>query len=90
MRGAISSDECDIVSQALEQAWEIFLKAQRLDRCNHDIARPTLLYGILEASKDGERNARRLAMRAVASFDRLEPVVRHHRSWAVDDRKLAG
>ena len=90
MQGAISSDECDIVSQALDQAWEIFLKTQRLDRRNHDIARPTLLYGILEALKDGERNVRRLAMRAVASFDKLEPVVRHHRSWAVDDQKLAG
>jgi hypothetical protein len=82
MQGAISSDECETLSQALEHAWEIFLRAKRLDRHNLDISKPTLLYGILEAFKEGERHARRLAIRAVASFDRFEPIVRHHRGWS--------
>ena len=81
MQGAVSSEDCELPSKALDHAWEIFLKSQRLDRHNHDIAKPALVYGILDAAKDGLRHPRRLAVRAVASFDKFEALVRHQRAW---------
>jgi hypothetical protein len=68
MQGAVSSEDCELLSKALDHAWAIFLKSLRLDRHNHDIAKPALVYGILDALKDGVRNPRRLAASLESPF----------------------
>jgi hypothetical protein len=81
MDGAFSSDDCELFAKALEHAWEIFLKAGRLTPQNHDIAKAVLAQAILDAGKIGNQNARQLGMKAAASFDKYEGIVRHRRAW---------
>jgi len=61
---------------------KLFLKTGRLTRDNLDTAKAALTYCILQAVADGERNCRRLAIRAVARADAVEPRIRLERSWS--------
>jgi hypothetical protein len=76
------SEDCRVLSQALTYAWDIFLKARRLSPQNLDTAKAALSYALLDAAANGERNPRRLAIRAVAEADRHETRIRRERSWA--------
>ncbi len=69
MATAFSSDECNVLAQALEAAWEIFLRSRRLETINIDTAKGELTRSILAAYENGERNPRRLAIAAVAQLD---------------------
>ena len=77
-----TSEDCNIFAKALDFAWEIYLKTGRLTKDNLDTAKGALSYGILQAAKTGERNARRLAMVAIAHADAIEPRIRMERSWS--------
>jgi hypothetical protein len=77
---AYNSEDCEILAQALEHAWAIFLKASGLNSQNIDTAKAALTYGILEAASTGQRNPHRLAISAVAQVNSFEPHVRRQRS----------
>jgi hypothetical protein len=79
---AYATEDCGVLEQALEHAWEIFLKRGRLTRDNLDTAMAALAYCILQAAAGGERNPRRLAIHAVAHVGSVEPRIRLERSWS--------
>jgi hypothetical protein len=83
MNVSYTSEDCDVFAQALEHAWEMFLKTGRLTKDNLDTAQAALSYAILQAAAGGERNARRLAIVAVANVDAIEPRIRMERSWSL-------
>jgi hypothetical protein len=86
MNLAYTSEDCNIFAEALEHAWEMYLKTGRLTKDNLDVAEAALSYAILQAAARGERNARRLAIIGVAHVDIIEPRIRRERSWSrVDD-----
>jgi len=91
MNLAYTSEDCNIFAEALERAWEMYLKTGRLTKDNLDTAKAALLYAILQAAVAGERNARRLAILGIAHVDSIEPRIRMHRSWcrADDAEKVA-
>ena len=60
MNLAYTSEDCNIFAEALEHAWEMYLKTGRLTKDNLDTAKAALSYAILQAAAGGERNARRL------------------------------
>ena len=82
MAGAFTSEDCELFAKALDYAWELILKSRRLTPQNHDIAKGVLAQAILDAGPDGG-NARQLAMKAAASFDKYEAIIRHRRAWSV-------
>ncbi len=73
MATAFSSDECNVLAQALDAAWEIFLRARWHETMNIDTAKATLTRSILMGYENGEHNARRLAIAAVAQLDGPQP-----------------
>jgi hypothetical protein len=77
-----TSEDCDVFAKALKHAWEIYLKTGRLTKDSLDTAQAALSYAILQAAASGERNARRLAIVAVANVDAIEPRIRLERSWS--------
>jgi hypothetical protein len=90
MNIAFDSDDCRLFARALDHAWDIFLKAGGLTAHNLDTARAALTYAIFHAAQDGERNARRLAMAAVARMSKFEPAVMQQRQFRQPDMKSAG
>jgi hypothetical protein len=89
MREAYGSEDCQVLSQALSRAWDIFVKTGRLTSRNLDTAKAALSYAILEAAAKGERDPRRLAMFALAHAKRHEARIRKERSWATPRRRSA-
>jgi len=73
MATAFTSDECNVLAQALDTAWEIFSHSQAVGSANIDLTKATLTRSILTAYENGERNPRRLAIAAVAQLDRPQP-----------------
>ena len=80
MSSAYDSDDCQLFAQALDQAWQIFLRTGRLTNTNADVAKAALTYALLEAAETGERNPRRLAVAAVGRMARYEGKLRYERS----------
>jgi hypothetical protein len=72
MTAAFTSAECDVLEQALDAAWEIFLRSRKLDERNLDTARAALTRAILDQYESGERNVRRIAIAAVAGVAPFE------------------
>jgi len=72
MTSAFTSAECDVLEQALDAAWEIFLRSRRLDERNLDTARSALTRAILEQYACGEHNVRRIAIAAVAGVPHFD------------------
>jgi hypothetical protein len=87
MNSVFDSDDCRLLERALDHAWEMFLKAGGLTADNLDTAKGALTYAIFHEAHDGERNARRLAIAAVARMSKFEPVVRRQRTWRQPDIK---
>jgi hypothetical protein len=79
------SDDCRLFARALGHAWEMFLQARGLRGDNIDTAKGALTYAIFHEAQNGERNARRLAIAAVARMSRFEPMVRRQRMWRQPD-----
>ena len=77
MTGAYSSDECNVLAQALDVAWDIFRHSGELDRRNIDATKAALTRSILSNYENGERNTRRLAIVAVAQLD-VPPSMSNH------------
>lgn len=75
MMAAFTSAECDVLEQALDFAWEIFLRSRKLDAHNLDTAKAALTRAILEQYESGEHNVRRLAIAAVAGVARFDTAV---------------
>ena len=75
MIAAFTSAECDVLEQALDIAWEIFLRSRKLDAHNLDTAKAALTRAILEQYESGEHNVRRLAIAAVAGVTQFEIAV---------------
>jgi hypothetical protein len=69
MTGAYSSDECDVLAQALDVAWDICRQSGDLDAYSIDLTKAALARSILSNYENGERNTRRLAIAAVAQLD---------------------
>jgi hypothetical protein len=69
MTAAFSSDECNLLEQALDAAWDIILHSGQLDGFNLETAKAALTRAILTGYESGERNARRLAIAAVAQIE---------------------
>lgn len=83
MNTAFTSAECNVLEQALNLAWEIFLRSRRLDTHNLDTAKAALTRAILDGFENGERNVRRLAITAVANIEQFEAqIVRGRRPAA--------
>lgn len=73
MATAFTSDECNVLALALDTAWDIFLHSKRLESANIDVTKAALTRSILAGYESGERNARRLAITAVAQLDAPPP-----------------
>ena len=73
MATAFTSDECDVLAQALDAAWDIFSHSQRVERADIDLTKAALTRSILTGYESGEHNPRRLAIAAVAQLDRPQP-----------------
>jgi len=71
MDNAFTSDECNVLAQALDTAWEIFLNSRRLESANIELTKAALTRSILSGYENGEHNPRRLAIAAVAQLDRV-------------------
>lgn len=69
MNAAFSSDECNLLEQALDVAWDIVLHSGKLDAFKLETARAALTRAILTSYESGERNVRRLAISAVAQIE---------------------
>jgi hypothetical protein len=83
MSAAYNSEDCQLLANALEQAWELFLQNGGLTFENADTAQASLTYAILDTASKGERNPRRLAFAAVARVPEFEPEIRKRRScWS--------
>jgi len=82
MTTAFTSADCNVLEQALDTAWEIFLRSRRLDAHNLDTARAALTRGILVGFENGERNERRLAIAAVANIGQFEAEIARRQSAA--------
>jgi hypothetical protein len=74
MTGAYSSDECNVLAQALDVAWDICRHAGELDPFSVETTKAALTRSILSGYETGERNTRRLAIAAVAQLD-VRPAV---------------
>ena len=73
MATAFTSDECDVLAQALDAAWDIFSHSHRLETADIDLTKAALTRSILNGYEYGEHNPRRLAIAAVAQLDRSQP-----------------
>ena len=80
MSSAYDTDDCHVLSQALDIAWKIYLKTGRLTAGNIDVAKAALSYALLDAAEAGERNIRRLAIAAVGRMAKYEGKLRYARS----------
>lgn len=69
MTAAFSSDECNLLEEALDIAWDIVLHSGKLDGFRLETAKAALTRAILNGYERGERNARRLAIAAVAQLE---------------------
>jgi hypothetical protein len=72
MTTAFTSAECDELEQALDTAWEIFLRSAQLHARDPETARAALARAILDGFERGERHPRRLAIAAVANIQQFE------------------
>lgn len=68
MANAFSSDECNLLAQALDIAWDICRQSGDLENLNIETAKAALTRSILAGYEIGERNTRRLAISAVAQL----------------------
>ena len=59
MNAAFSSDECNLLEQALDVAWDIVLHSGKLDAFRLETAKAALTRAILTSYESGERNVRR-------------------------------
>jgi hypothetical protein len=82
MNVAYSSEDCNVFSAALDYAWDLFLKTNKLTSDNIDTAKAALTYAILHSARGGERNPRRLAVSAVARIESFQPAIQMQRSWS--------
>jgi len=73
MPNAFTSDECNVLAQALDTAWDIFSHSQRAESANIELTKAALTRSILTGYESGEHNPRRRAIAAVAQFDRPQP-----------------
>jgi len=71
MSAAFTSDECNLLEQALDDAWDIALRSGQLDGYRLEMAKSALTRAILTAFEGGERNTSRLAIAAVAQLESL-------------------
>jgi hypothetical protein len=72
MTTAFTSAECNALQEALDVAWQIFLRNGKLDAHNLDTARAALTRAIIDGFEQGEHNPRRLAIAAVANIEQFE------------------
>jgi hypothetical protein len=79
MSCAYDANDCRVLSQALDEAWEIYLRTGRLTGTNIDVAKAALSYALLDSAEAGERNIRRLAIAAVGRMARYEGKLRYAR-----------
>ena len=76
MTGAYSSDECNVLAQALDVAWDICRQSGQLDTRSIESTKAELTRSILTGFESGERNTRRLAIAAVAQLEWPQPMSR--------------
>ena len=69
MSAAFTSDECNLLEQALDDAWDIALRSGQLDGYRLETAKSALTRAILSGYESGERNINRLAIAAVAQLE---------------------
>jgi hypothetical protein len=77
------ADDCHVLSQALDQAWEIYVRTGRLTATNIEVAKAALSYALLDAAETGERNVNRLAIAAVGRMAKYEGKLRYARSYGL-------
>jgi hypothetical protein len=69
MPNAFTSEECNVLAEALDVAWDICRHSGELDAMKLDSTKATLTRAILTGYDNGERNVRRLAIAAVAQLN---------------------
>lgn len=69
MNAAFTSDECNLLEEALDVAWDIVLHSGKVDEFRLETAKAALTRAILTGYESGERNVRRLAIAAVAQLE---------------------
>jgi hypothetical protein len=79
MSCAYDAGDCNVLSLALDKAWEIYLRTGRLTPSNVDVAKAALSFALLDAAEAGERNIRRLAVAAVGRMAKYEGQLRNAR-----------
>jgi hypothetical protein len=80
MSCAYDAGDCNVLSQALEKAWEIYVRTGRLTATDIEVAKAALSYALLDAAETGERNINRLAITAVGRVAKYEGKLRYARS----------
>jgi hypothetical protein len=80
MSSVYNAEDCKVLAEALDKAWEIYLRTGRLTVQNIDVAKAALTYALLDAAEKGERNVRRLAVAAVGRMAKYEVKLRSARS----------
>jgi hypothetical protein len=85
MSCAYDADDCHVLSQALDQAWEIYVRTGRLTATNIGVAKAALSYALLDVAQTGERNVSRLAIAAVGRMAKYECKLRYARSYGLGD-----
>jgi hypothetical protein len=84
MSCAYDAGDCNVLSQALEKAWEIYVRTGRLTATDIDLAKAALSYALLDAAETGDRNINRLAIAAVGRMAKYEGKLRYARSYGLD------
>jgi len=72
MTTVFTSEQCDVLQQALDIAWEMFLRAHKPGAEEAEAIKGALTRAILDEYEHGEHNARRMAIAAVAHIEQFE------------------
>jgi hypothetical protein len=72
MAAAFTSEECDLLQQALDTAWEIVQAKGRPKPSDAEAFKAALTRAILDEYEHGEHNVRRMAIAAVAHVEQFQ------------------
>jgi len=75
MSTAFTSDECNVLAEALDMAWDICLRSGRLRTLDVDLIKSVLTRSIMIEYEGGERDVRRLALAAAAHLQVAQPPI---------------
>ena len=72
MATAFTSADCDLLQQALDGAWEMFLRRHEAGGQDAEAVKGALTRAILDEYEHGEHDPRRMAIAAVGHIEQFE------------------